>query len=472
MKTGSSGTIQSWTRSRHMRWSLRVSLVFVSAACAHFGAVYPPRPPASPGPPIADPAPSRIVAHVSVASAAIREALDGAVPKTGDGTFALLRSQRKYTWERGSLEVSFSQGRLILSTHVVAKIDLRLGTVDCSFDVRVFGEPVVNTDYQVKLQSTEVRVASSDRTLKVADQVAGVFETIGAEVESRLKDFTYDLRPTLSEAYERVGRPIEIPVGQAKGCAELRVLGLEAGPTIIADGIEKDIGIVVAPSVTIPCESRESAPLPPLANVATVMPGPFTVTIPIAASYDELARAMSVAFTDGKLFFSRDYPGLFLEKPEIYESQGMLVLKLHIEGPVHKFGIDTMIDGDVFLSGHLALVDNELRIPDLEPTIETSNLFLSLKAIADGDKIRDEARAALRLDIAERLRAVRSALSSELTFGTAQACFTGDVDKIEVTGAYAHGTYVRVYVAVTARASARMPCRGGAPATTGPTTVH
>src|SRR5262249_22570859 len=123
-----------------------------------------------------------------------------------------------------------------------------------------------------------------------------------------------------------------------------------------------------------------------------------------------------------------------------------------------KFGIDADLDGDLYLSGHLAVVDNEVQIPDLEPTIETKNFFLSLKAMTDAAKIRDQARAALRLDLGERLKSVKEKLSNELTFGSQAACFKGDLDKIEVTSAHAHGNYLRVYVAVTARANANLPC--------------
>jgi len=105
------------------------------------------------------------------------------------------------------------------------------------------------------------------------------------------------------------------------------------------------------------------------------------------------------------------------------------------------------------------VVANALQIPDLDTTIETKNFFLSLKAVADGQKIRDQARSALRLDLSERLEGVREKVSSELTFGTPAACFKGVLDKIEVTSAHAHGSYLRVYVAVTARASATLPCR-------------
>lgn len=433
--------------------------VLALSACTSFGAVYPPRPPGSPGAPVADPTPSRVVAHVSVTSAGLKSSLDESVPKKGDGAFALLRTQRKYTWERTPLEVSFSQGRIVLDAHIRSTVDMPVGTLEFPLDVHVVAEPVVSTEYKVKLQSLEVKVTSSDRRLKVADHVAGVFDAIASELTVKLKEFAYDVKPVLEEAYARISKPIELPIGDARGCATLKVLGIEAGPTIVADGLEKDVALVVAPEVTLPCASAEPPPLPPFANVAQLQSGPFTVVIPIAARYDELVKAMGMLFTDGKYFFSAEYPKLYLENPELYESQGQIVVKVHVKGPVRKFGINADLDGDLFLSGHLAVVDNELQIPDLESTIETKNFFLSLKAVADGQTIRDQARAALRLDLSERLKGVREKVSSELTFGTPAACFKGALDKIEVLSAHAHGSYLRVYVAVTARAAAMIPCR-------------
>lgn len=438
----------------------------VAASCSRFGPVYPPRPAPSEGLPAAEPLPARVVAHVAVSSAALRQALDDAAPRTGDGTVRFLGSDRPYTWERGPLDVGFSQGRVVLKTTILAKLTVPLKTLELPLELRVEAEPILSSEYAVKLQSVDVQVRSSDTGLAVADRVAGIYDRIAAPIAARLKDFGYDLRPFVSEAYERVARPIDLPIGDAKGCARLRVLEVEAGPSVLADGIEKDIALVVAPSITLPCAEPEGdlrATLPPMSNVATLIPGPFTVTIPIAARYDELTRAMSMAFTDGKLFFSSEYPGLYLEKPEIYESQGQLVLKLHIHGPVHKLGIDTDLDGDVFLVGHPSVVDNELSVPDLEPTIETKSFLLSLKAMTDGDRIRADARQALRLDLGERMRDVREKLGEGLTFAHEGGCFRGDVDAIEVTGIHPHGTYVRVYVTVTARARLAMPCESPGP---------
>lgn len=434
-------------------------LSMLCLACSSFGAVYPPRPPTTPGTPVADPSPSRVVAHLSITGAGLKNSLDEAVPKNGEGSFALLRGTRRYTWERTALDVNFSQGRVVLDAHVRSTLDMPAVTLEFPFDIHVVAEPVVSSEYKVRLQSLEVKVTSTDRRLKVADHVAHVFDSIASELTTKLKEFAYDVKPSLEQAYGRLGTPIPIPIGDANGCATLRVLGIEAGPTLVADGLEKDVALVIAPEVTLPCASTEPPPLPAFANVAQLQPGPFTVVVPIAARYDELTRAMGMLFTDGKYYFSTEYPKLYLEDPEIYQSQGQIVLKLRVKGEVHKLGLDANLNGDIYLAGHLTVVDNELQVPDLESTIETKNFLLSLKAMADGDKIRDQARSALRLDLSERLKGVREKLSSQLTFGSAAACFTGTVDKIEVTSAHAHGSYLRVYVAVTARASATIPCR-------------
>ncbi len=453
----------------HAKLSASLALAAALASgtsCSRFGPVYPSRPAPSEGMPAADPQPARVVAHLAVSSAALRAALDDAAPRTGDGTVRFLGGDRTYTWERGPLDVSFSQGRVILKTQVNAKLMVPFKTFEIPLDLRVEAEPIISADYTVKLQGVDVQVKSADTGVGVADRVAGIYDRIGDPIAGKLKDFGYDLRPLLGEAYARVAKPIDLPLGEARGCARLKVLEIEAGPSVLADGIEKDIALVVAPSVTLPCADDEggiAAALPPMSNVATIVPGPFTVTIPIAARYDELTRAMSMAFTNGKLFFSSEYPELYLEKPEVYESSGQLVLKLHIKGPVHALGIDADLDGDLYLVGKPQVVDNELSVPDLEPTIETRSFLLSLKALTGADRIRDQARQALRLDIGERLRDVRQKLGGDLTFQRDNGCFQGDVDAIEVTGVHPHASYLRVYVAVTARARLSMPC-AGAPA--------
>jgi hypothetical protein len=422
-------------------------------------AVYPPRPPATPGLPIAEPTPSRVVVHATVSAAALKKALDEQVPSTGAGTFPLLGGERKYSWQRVSTAVSFSRGRIALQAQVLAKVSLPLTELSFPIELKVHAEPVVAADYRARLQSLEVDVTSSDPRLKLAQSAAGALDKIKEQIEEKLKEFTYDLRPILAEAHSRIAKPIEIPLGDARGCAELRVIGVEAGPTVLADGVEKDLALVIAPSVTLPCAaSPEAQKLPPLANVAAVPSGPFTVTVPVAARYEELQKAMSLAFTDGKLYFSKELPQLYLSNPEVYTSKDQVVVKLHLQGPVKKGSIKVNLDGDLYMIGTPTIVDNELRVPDLEPTIETRDFLLKLAAAISGAQIRDAARAALRLDIGQRLQSVRAKLSSDLAFGDGQGCLKADVSKIAVTGVHAHASYLRVYVSVTAQAGVYLPC--------------
>jgi hypothetical protein len=420
-------------------------------------AVYPPRPPATPGEAIADPSPSRVVMHTTMTSAGMKNALEENVPKSADGTYPLLGKERRYSWKRGPMSVKFDRGRIALSLHVDANAELPVSSIDVPLDFNIVAEPVITSEYVAKLQSLEVKVTTDGRMVKAADKVADILPKIQKQVEAKLVEFSYDLKPLLGETFNRVSKPIDLPLGDAKGCAMLKVLGVEAGPTVMADGFEKDLAMVIAPSVTIPCaEGDKAQTLPPLANVATIQPGPFTVTVPIAARYDELAKAMSLAFTDGKLFFSKDMPELYLDKPEVYAAKDQIVLKLHIGGPAK--GID--LDGDIYLNGHPVVVDNELRVPDLQPTIETSNWLVKLAAAIKGDTIRDQAREALKLDIGARLKSVREKLSTDLGFGNGQGCVKANTDKIEVSGVHVHANYLRVYVNVTGRASVYMPCPG------------
>jgi hypothetical protein len=147
-----------------------------------------------------------------------------------------------------------------------------------------------------------------------------------------------------------------------------------------------------------------------------------------------------------------------MEKPEVYAAKDQLVLKLHIAGPIDEYGINTMLNGDIFMSGHPVVEDNELRVPDLESTIETSNFLLGIKAALDGNTIRDQARAALHLDTGERLRGAKDKLSSDLAFGNGQGCVKAQANKIEVSGVHVHSAYLRMYVGITGSVSVYMPC--------------
>ncbi len=444
-----------------LRGALVLALALAAPGCVGgaFSPVYPPRPPATPGAPVADPAPAKVILHTTITGKGLEAGIDEALPKTGEGQFAFVGGDRKYTYSRGPARVQLGEGKVTIELHVDANLDMPVSSLDVALDFKIAAEPVVTAEYTAKLQSVSVQVTSGDRVVKLADAAADVLEKLKTILRGKLADFSYDLRPLIAPAYERMARPLEIPMGDARGCARLKLLSVEAGPTVLAGGIEKDLAFVVAPQVTFPCgPDEEMPPLPPLSNVATLASGPFTVTIPVAASYEELAKAMTLTFTDGKYFFSKTYPELYLEKPEVYASRDQLVLKMHIAGRVKQGSIDTALDGDLFMTGHPAVVDNELRIPDLEPTIETSSFLLGIKAALDGDKIRDQVRTAMRLDIGARIKSAQDKLGADLSFGEGRGCLKAQAHKVEVTGIHVHGSYLRVYVAATASASASVPC--------------
>ena len=78
----------------------------------------------------------------------------------------------------------------------------------------------------------------------------------------------------------------------------------------------------------------------------------------------------------------------------------------------------------------------------------------------DKDGMRNQARAALKLDLGERFAAVREKLSQDVAFDGNLGCLRASVAKIEVTGIYPHGSYLRVYVTTTAQAGVFIPCPG------------
>jgi hypothetical protein len=439
---------------------LPLTLLF-AASCASVP-LYPSRPGAATGAPHADPLPSKVVVHLTATSDGLRKALDTRVPKEGETTFEL-RGTRAVSWSRGPFALRFADNRIEMKTDLMLEVDLPvLGKQDVPVAVTVVGEPIITSDWKARLQGAKVKLESKDLRLRTLQGFGGAIESATKMTEEFIEGFSWDLGPQMKDAYQKLATPITLPAGGADGCALLHVTSIEAGPTVIAGGFEKDLAVVVEPSVTMPCGNPVVPAEPPrLSNVATLPSGPFTVVVPIAARYEELAKAMSMAFTDGKLFFSDTYKELYLSNPEVFASASdQLVVKLHLAGPIKAGGLSATLDGDLYFAGHPEVVDNELRIPDLEPTVDTSSFLLGLKASLDKDGIRNQARAALKLDLGERFAAVREKLSKDVAFEGDLGCLRANVAKIEVTGVYPHGSYLRIYVTTTAQAGVYIPCPG------------
>lgn len=406
--------------------------------------------------------------HVSLTAAGLSSLIEATVPQSGEVPFTLL-GPRKLMWQRSPIELSFdgSQGKIGVRATITGQAQLPGTSKNFAINFSAEAQPVLSSDYLAQLQTPIVTVQSDDRFLRAAEWGGGVLSTLKQEIEKRLRELRIDLRPVLAESYLKLAKPFNFPVGNASACVRIGLQSIEAGPTVLAGGIEKDIGVVVAPSVTLPCTNelgmaKGAEVLPPLHNVASIPSGPFEVTIPVAATYEEMQKAMTQAFTAGKLFFSKEYPELYLEKPEVYATGGQIVTKLHLNGFVKK-GFRLHLEGDLYMAGHPQVRDNELSVPDLEPTVATKNALLKLKTSLDAEDIKRQAREALRLDIGARLQTVRAKVTKDLVVkqrinNGPEACVHADLGRVEVTDVFAHDAYLRLYVKVAASTAAYLPC--------------
>jgi hypothetical protein len=451
---------------------------------------------------VSDPPPSRIVIHATIFREALIRKMAESLPRSGEGDADVLAGQKiHYTWQREPVTLKFDRGRVVVGVNVLGRFNM-LGERQMPISLTIAGEPVMTADFKALLQSTEVQVVAS-----------GPVDTVNRAIEEKLRglvgktldDFRFDVRPMVANAFSRLARPIEIAVGDQVACAELKVTNLEASPTVLADGFEKDLGIVVMPSVTLPCTpvaslaqaSDAGTPsagtdtrlasgspdasarpatyvvgasagdggtpasdvrMPLLQNVSTLPSGPFKVVVPVAARYEELSKALESSM-NGRLFFSASNPELYMEKPQVYPSDDTVVIKMNLGGNAKVGSYSVPMTGELFFSGHPRVLDNQISVPDLEITPGTASELLKLKFALDYQSIRDQARQALRVDISERLAAVQDKLSTEMTFAEDLGCVRGQVLRSEVTGIYPHPSFLRIYVEVDAQLGLYLPCK-------------
>jgi hypothetical protein len=500
-------------RSRlHPVPALLASLTLLSCGSSRLEAqsLQPPPPASNGGRPVSDPPPSRIVIHATIFREALIRKMAESLPRSGEGDAELLAGQTiHYTWQREPVTLKFDRGRVVVGVNVIGRFYM-LGERQMPISLTIAGEPVMTADFKALLQSTEVQVVASGPVERVNRAIE---DKLRGLVGKTLDDFRFDVRPLVANAFSRLSRPIEIPVGDQVACAELKVTNLEAAPTVLADGFEKDLGIVVMPSVTLPCTPVASlAPspdagtpgadagtatqlasaslgastqpdtyvvgassgdggtpadagslatdvrMPLLQNVSTLPSGPFKVVVPVAARYEEMSKALESSM-NGRLYFSASNPELYMEKPQVYPSDDTVVIRMNLGGKARVGSYSVGVGGELFFAGHPHVIDNQLSVPDLEITPGTASELVKLKFALDYASIRDQARQALRVDVSERLAAVKDKLSTELSFDDSLGCVRGQVLRSEVTGVYPHPSFLRIYVQVDAQLGLYLPCR-------------
>src|SRR5262245_5132100 len=112
-------------------------LAALACSCAGLTSIYPPRPPATPGEPVADSVPSRVVVHATITGAALRQALESKMPATGEGTVPLMGKERKFSWKRDPVAFRFDRGRIGLDVHLLVTLELPVSRMEFPLDFRV-----------------------------------------------------------------------------------------------------------------------------------------------------------------------------------------------------------------------------------------------------------------------------------------------------------------------------------------------
>jgi hypothetical protein len=136
-----------------------------------------------------------------------------------------------------------------------------------------------------------------------------------------------------------------------------------------------------------------------------------------------------------------------------------VVIRFLLGGKASVAGAKIDMDGEIYFAGHPQVVDNQITVPDLDITPGTAGILVNLKLALDHDSLVQQARESLRVDVSERLAAVKNKLSTELTFAQDLGCVRANVLRSEVTGIFPHANYLRIYVTVDAQAGVYVPCK-------------
>ena len=318
------------------------ALAAVLSASACTEALYPPRPQQTPGPALADPPTSRVTMHLSLTSSGMSQLIEASVPQRGEVPFTLI-GQRKLIWQRTPITLTFdgATGKIGVRATITGEATLPVGSKSFSLTMAAEAQPVLSSDYLAQLRAPNVSITSEDRLLRAAEW--GRRRAVRSQGTDRKAACRAAHRSAADARTELPGRwRSRFPSRSAMPRPVVAWAWWRSKPARRCwPGVSKRSRCGHRPSITMPCTNEAgmaqgAKTVPPLHNVSSIPSGPFTVTMPVAATYEELQRAMKQAFTNGKLFFSPEYPDLYLERPEVYASGGQVVTKLHLDGFVKK----------------------------------------------------------------------------------------------------------------------------------------
>jgi hypothetical protein len=431
------------------------------AGCAHD----PPPPPSAPAPGgvvAGGPRPSTAVLHLSLAGDALRAAIDQQIPQSPSGDFTLHGIKLRASLSREPVDLHFENDRVVL--HTTGTISV-FGPVTgynhkIPIDLTVRAAPVVASDYQVRLQDVDVDLHPTNPLLEKAAEVVGGLRWVDGLMRGKLGEVTYDLRPLLAQGATWANTPVKLPIDD-KSCVRARVSAVMAGPTILAGGFEKNLALVIAPSVYVEgatptgqCDpTTPPPPLPLLQNVEALQPGPFTVELPIDLDYGVVSREFGKRFIPaGGLRATPDHD-LFLDQPRVYPSSGKMVIAMHLSGKVGRY----QENGEIYLAGNPSAENGRFTVPDLAVTVESKDYLLKLANVVMSDDMAKSASAQMDFDLRPTIDSITANLTRRFPVENL-GCLIAGVDHVDVLGFEFHDASMRVRLAVTAHAEMDAPC--------------
>ena len=392
--------------------------------------------------------------HMGATQDGLLSLLEQTLPKEG----SFKDNKHEYQFKRGEFLLDIKDDKIDLTAPISIHNIPVLGRAD--LNVRVQVHPFLTQEYKVVFQDLKIETELKGNSLKMLNWFVGIEKLLVSVIEEKVQKFDFSIRPIMNEHFEKHARSRNFDVGDAKGCIVYNIKRIEMDDTKYIGGIEQDMSITLAPSVTIPCAAQEdSTDLPILHHVSSVHTGPNRIMIPIAVTYDGLREAVGTIFEEGKFFFSKAHKDLYVTEPDIFTLEDSIIIKMQLKGKLRSV-FSPKIDGAIYFKGTIGISDNVLSVHDIDTYAGTGEFLLKLATDIKKKSIIQELERALEIDITQLISEPKAQYSQRYPIKDLDGlgCVKSNIGKVAVEDIFLHKSYVRVYLSADASTDLYIPC--------------
>src|ERR1043165_1801424 len=168
--------------------ALALAAAAVCACGTTSASLYPQRPTAGGGAPIADPPLQRPTLHIALTQQGLEQLLSALAPAEGSGAYTFV-GERPYSWKRQPFALKFDDARkaILAHTDVQAHVDVPGSTLDLAMAVDADVQPVLSNDHKLVLQAVNVKVTSEDKRVQLAQWGGGITTAIEDALKKQLE---------------------------------------------------------------------------------------------------------------------------------------------------------------------------------------------------------------------------------------------------------------------------------------------